>query len=72
MRELVAELQLSEPAARAAERGLADIGDALGPDAYWRAATWKRVVAIAAGPGANILLAIVALHGAVHDDRRAR
>jgi regulator of sigma E protease len=59
VRELVAELQLSEPAARAAERGAADIEDALGPDAYWRAATWKRVVAIAAGPGANIILALV-------------
>ncbi len=58
MRELVAEQQLSEPAARAAERGFDDIGDALGPDAYWRAATWRRVVAIAAGPGANILLAL--------------
>jgi regulator of sigma E protease len=58
LRGSVAELQLSEHAARAAERGLDDIGDALGPDAYWRAATWKRVVAIAAGPGANILLAL--------------
>ena len=58
LRGSVAELQLSEHAARAAERGLDDIGDALGPDAYWRAATWKRVVAIAAGPGANIVLAI--------------
>ena len=59
VRGLLDEQQLSEPATRAAERGLADIGDALGPDAYWRAATWKRVVAIAAGPGANIVLALV-------------
>jgi regulator of sigma E protease len=50
---------LSEPAARAAERGATDLADALGPDAYWRAATWKRVVAIAAGPVANIVLALV-------------
>jgi regulator of sigma E protease len=57
--DLVPDRHLSEPAARAAERGLADIEDALGPDAYWRAATWKRVVAIAAGPAANIVLALV-------------
>jgi regulator of sigma E protease len=59
LRELVAEQELSEAAARSAERGLEDIADALGPDAYWRAATWKRVTAIAAGPGANIVLALV-------------
>jgi regulator of sigma E protease len=59
VRELVDERTLSEGAARAAERGAVEIEDALGPDAYWRAATWKRVVAIAAGPGANILLALV-------------
>jgi membrane-associated protease RseP (regulator of RpoE activity) len=59
VRELLDDQTLSEPARRAADRGLADIEDALGPDAYWRAATWKRVVAIAAGPGANILLALV-------------
>ena len=29
-----------------------------GPDAYWKAATWKRLVAIGAGPAANIVLAI--------------
>ena len=33
--------------------------DAIGADAYWRAATWKRVAAIAAGPAANIVLALV-------------
>lgn len=54
---------LSEPAAKAATRGVEDLGDALGPDAYWRAATWKRVAAIAAGPLANILLALVLFTG---------
>ena len=44
---------------RSAERGFADLSDALGPDAYWRAPTWKRVAVIFAGPAANILLAIV-------------
>ena len=50
---------LSPQAARGAGRGLTELGDAVGPDAYWRASTWKRIVAIAAGPGANILLALV-------------
>lgn len=60
---LVAASSLSEQAARAAERGLADLDDGLGPDAYWRASTWKRVLVIAAGPGANVLLAIVLFAG---------
>ena len=40
-------------------KSLDDLDDALGPSAYWRAATWKRVAAIAAGPAANVVLAIV-------------
>jgi regulator of sigma E protease len=51
--------ELSPQAAQDVDKGVTDIGDALGPDAYWRAKTWKRVVAIAAGPGANILFALV-------------
>jgi regulator of sigma E protease len=51
--------ELSVAARGGAERGLTDIGDALGPDAYWRARTWKRVAVIFAGPGANLLLAVV-------------
>jgi regulator of sigma E protease len=50
---------LSDGALRAAERGSADLADALGPDAYWLAPTWKRVTAIFAGPAANMVLAIV-------------
>jgi regulator of sigma E protease len=47
------------PAARAsAEKGITELRDALGPDAYWKAPTWKRLVAIGAGPAANIALAI--------------
>jgi regulator of sigma E protease len=38
---------------------LTDVRDALGPDAYWRAPTWKRITVIFAGPGTNLLLAIV-------------
>ena len=51
--------QLSPGAMASAEKGLTELRDGLGPDAYWKAATWKRLVAIAAGPAANILLAIV-------------
>lgn len=59
LRELLPMKHLSPGALHAAEKGLTDIDDALGPDAYWRAPTWKRVTAIAAGPVANILFAIV-------------
>jgi regulator of sigma E protease len=59
VREQLARRSLSEPARKAADRGLDDLEDAIGPDAYWRAKTWKRVAAIAAGPAANILLALV-------------
>ena len=61
--ELAAERQLSDQATRGVEKGVADIGDALGPDAYWRARTWKRVLVIFAGPAANIVLALVLFTG---------
>ncbi len=61
--ELVAQADLSERASRSAERALTDLDDALGPDAYWRARTWKRVLVIFAGPAANILLALVLFAG---------
>jgi len=51
--------KLSPAARSSAEKGLAELRDALGPDAYWKAPTWKRLVAIGAGPAANILLTIV-------------
>lgn len=60
--ELEAELharKLSPGALAVAEKGLTELRDALGPDAYWKARTWKRLVAIAAGPAANIVLAII-------------
>jgi regulator of sigma E protease len=63
LRDLVAERKLDPPVAAAAEKGLDDLGDALGPDAYWRAATWKRVAAIVAGPAANVVLALVLFTG---------
>ncbi len=59
LRARVEAVELSPVAAKSAERGLTEIGDALAPDAYWRAKTWKRVAVIFAGPGANLLLAVV-------------
>ena len=50
---------LSDNARIRAEKGIVEIRDGLGPEAYWKAPTWKRLVAIAAGPIANVLLAIV-------------
>jgi regulator of sigma E protease len=60
---LAAEAPLSERTAADVEKGKADLGDALGPDAYWRARTWKRVLVIFAGPAANIIFAFVLFTG---------
>ena len=61
LEQTLRERRLSPEAASSAGRGLTELRDALGPDAYWKAATWRRLVAILAGPGANVLLAIVLL-----------
>jgi regulator of sigma E protease len=53
--------RLSPGAATAAGKGFTELRDALGPDAYWKASTWRRLVAIAAGPLANVVLAVVLL-----------
>jgi regulator of sigma E protease len=53
--------QLSPKARKAAVRGLRELEDALGTDAYWRQRTWKRLAVIAAGPGTNLAFAIVLL-----------
>jgi regulator of sigma E protease len=52
---------LSPSARRSASRALRDVEEGTAPDAYWRAATWKRVAVIAAGPLANVLIAFVIL-----------
>jgi regulator of sigma E protease len=59
VRESIDESRLSPVAYKSAERGINEIDDSLAPDAYWRARTWKRVAVIFAGPGANLLLAVV-------------
>jgi regulator of sigma E protease len=65
-RELIAELeraleqaQIGGPARKAARRGLNELKDGLGEDAYWRQRTWKKVAVIFAGPGTNLLFAIL-------------
>ena len=55
---MVAGVDLSPAAAKAADRGLTEIADGCADDAYWRARTWKRVAVILAGPGSNFLVAL--------------
>jgi regulator of sigma E protease len=52
---------LSPGARRSAERALREVEEGTSTDAYWRAATWKRVAVIAAGPLANVVIAFVIL-----------
>jgi regulator of sigma E protease len=61
LEQAVARADLSPAAARAARRGLNEIGDALSDEAYWRQRIWKRIAVIFAGPGANLVLAVVLL-----------
>jgi regulator of sigma E protease len=51
--------KLSSRAERSARRGIRELGDGLGDDAYWRQRTWRKIAVIFAGPGANLVLAIV-------------
>jgi regulator of sigma E protease len=55
----VRDADLSPAAAKAADRGLNELRDALGQDAYWRQRTWKKVAVIFAGPGTNLVFAIL-------------
>src|SRR3954447_21555790 len=57
--ELVGHAKLSPGAERSAERAVRELDEATGADAYWRQPTWKRLVVIAAGPFANVLVAFV-------------
>ena len=61
LRATVETKNLSDSAQRAAERGLDDADDAVSPEAYWRAPTWKRIAVILAGPATNYLFAVLAL-----------
>jgi regulator of sigma E protease len=52
-------VELTAVARRTADRGVQELKDGLGADAYWRAPVWKRIFVIFAGPGMNLLFAIV-------------
>ena len=54
----VTQAGVSARAARSADRGLNELRDGLGTDAYWRQRTWKKVAVIFAGPGTNLVFAI--------------
>jgi regulator of sigma E protease len=56
--ELLPHADLSPRARRLAERGLTELRDGAGTDAYWRQKTWKRVAVIFAGPATNFLVAV--------------
>ncbi len=58
-----AEAELGVTARRDVERGIPELRDSLSGDAYWQAAPWKRIAVIFAGPGTNLLLAIVLFAG---------
>src|SRR5581483_9144232 len=58
LEERLAGASLSADAQRSADRGLAELADALSPEAYWRQRAWKKVLVIFAGPGTNLLFAI--------------
>ena len=55
----VDELELALRSANQPIEVLTDVRDALAPDAYWRQRTWKKVLVIFAGPGTNLLFAIL-------------
>jgi regulator of sigma E protease len=55
----VEETELSPSARRLAVRALNELRDGLAPDAYWRQRTWKRIAVIFAGPGMNLVIAVL-------------
>jgi regulator of sigma E protease len=57
--ELIRLTKLSPGARRAAERGLRELDDSLGADAYWRQRAWKKIAAIGAGPATNVVFALI-------------
>ena len=57
--EALQHVDISRMARRSAEKGLNELADALGADAYWRQRTWRKVLVIFAGPGTNLLFAVI-------------
>jgi regulator of sigma E protease len=61
LRSQVTAAELTSGARRSAERALREVDEGTSPEAYWHAATWKRVAVIAAGPLANVVVAFLIL-----------
>ena len=59
LRTALDQARLSPSASRSARQAVRDVDEGTGADAYWRQPTWKRVTALAAGPGMNILVAFL-------------
>ena len=59
LRSTMGNVELSHPARKSAQRGAEELADGLGRDAYWRQRAWKKILVIAAGPGTNLIFAIV-------------
>jgi regulator of sigma E protease len=59
LEQVLEDAEIGNGARKAAKRGLNELKDGLGEDAYWRQRTWKKVLVIFAGPGANLVFAIV-------------
>jgi regulator of sigma E protease len=59
--EALGRAELSAVARRSANRGVTELRDALGFDAYWRQRTWKKVAVIFAGPATNLVFAVALL-----------
>jgi regulator of sigma E protease len=58
LEEALGAAAISPVARRSAARGLREVEEGTGADAYWRQPTWKRIAVIAAGPLANVLVAL--------------
>jgi regulator of sigma E protease len=58
LRAAIERAPLGERARRSAERAVTDVDDALSPDAYWRAAPWRKIAVIFAGPATNLVFAV--------------
>jgi regulator of sigma E protease len=58
---VLARPDLSPAARKSAERGITELRDATGADAYWRAPALKKIAVIFAGPGTNLLFCVLML-----------
>ena len=61
LEEAAARAELSPVARRGVERGVGELRDATGMDAYWRQPAWKKIAVIFAGPGTNLVFAVLLL-----------